>query len=837
MIHNVKKLISTIASVALLITSVSVSDIHSQAACIDFENEKTEFIDYNSAASGTYGENNTINWLYYKGEKLTETTSKDSVLILEGEGAMNSFTMDDIFAMAENIYEQQGWYRACRSKPISELGDKGTDLYENLPEVFIGGEITTVGAYSFGMQNVKTIWMGKNVTSLKEGCFAFMEGVKEIYFYGELTEIEDMVLDDFGKITTIHIMENSSNDTLIKQINKSVTIVKDLTVDDTPLRIALKKGMIVQNRHLDGAGYTKNSWDSLMSALESGQSTLDSADKSEESVNAATEAIDAALDELIPTTALDSAIAAAEELESVKRNYTEDSWKVLAEALEVGKTALKTANTEEKINTLASDITNAIKGLVELDLDTVKSDLNDVVAETENLIETDYTEKSWTALQEALSTADSVTNSTTVAAITSATSGVREAIDSLVIEYPTDWYGLARLYYGKMTTILSGTADKEMAGAVKAEVTFNCTEDTSYNPYTTIELRYNELEKYYQKYTGTDDSYANGTKGWKETLEIPEIKEGDSYKLEGWTYCWSTAKEDVFRIVSVDFYDAKDKLLKSFEAESTEGPEGILDAAIKNAEESAAAITKDDYSEDVVAALDNAIASAKELAKEENMLPSAIKNAVAALKEASSNLATDVKTALDNSIATAEGIKNESDYTAESWKALQDAITAAKNAGEDVSVSEMAALKKAVDDAVQGLKKVTPATQAPNNTSNPSTGGSINSPAPTAPTTVTKPGKPAIKKVTAKKSKLTVKLKKKIAGATGYQIVVSNTKKFKKTNKVTVKNGKKVTISVKYKKLKIKKGKKYFVKVRAVKKANGKNVYGKYSGVKKFTAK
>lgn len=837
MIYNAKKFISTIASVALLVTSVTVSDIHSQAACIDFVNEKTEYIDYNSAASGTYGEDNTINWLYYKGEKLTETTSKDSVLILEGKGVMNSFTMDDIFAVAENIYEQQGWYKACRSKPISALGDKSTDLYENLPEIFIGGEITTVGAYSFGLQNMKTIWMGKNVTSLKEGCFAFVEGVKDIYIYGELTEIEDMVLDDFGKTTTIHIMENSNNDTLIQEKNKSIVITKDLTVDDTPLRIALKKGMIVQNRHLDGAGYTKNSWNSLISALESGQNTLDSTDKSETSVNTATEAIDTALDGLLPTTALDSAIATAEELESVKGNYTADSWKVLADALEEGKAALETADTEEEVTTLALAITNAIEGLVELDLDTVKSDLKDVIAETENLIETDYTEKSWAALQEALSTADSVTNSTTVAAITSATADVRDAIDSLVIEYPANWYGLARLYYGKMTTILSGTADKEMAGAVKAEVTFNCTEDTSYNPYTTIELRYNEQEKYYQKFTGTDGSYADGTKGWKETLEIPEIKEGDSYKLEGWTYSWSQAKEDVFRIVSVDFYDAKDKLLKSFEAESTEGPEGMLDAAIKNAEESAAAITKSDYSEDVVAALDNAIASAKELAKEEKMLPSAIKNAIATLNEASSNLATDVKTALENSIATAEGIKNESDYTAESWKALQDAIVAAKNVADDATISEVEALKKAVDDAVQGLKKVTPATLAPNNTSNPSTGGSINSPAPTAPTTVKKPGKPAIKKVTAKKSKLTVKLKKKISGATSYQIVVSNTKKFKKTNKVTVKNGKKVTISVKYKKLKIKKGKKYFIKVRAVKKANGKNVYGKYSGVKKFTAK
>lgn len=82
---------------------------------------------------------------------------------------------------------------------------------------------------------------------------------------------------------------------------------------------------------------------------------------------------------------------------------------------------------------------------------------------------------------------------------------------------------------------------------------------------------------------------------------------------------------------------------------------------------------------------------------------------------------------------------------------------------------------------------------------------------------------------------MTIKLKKQIKGATSYQIVVSKNKKFKKTTKVTVKSSKKL-LTVKYAKLKLKKGKTYYLKVRAVTKSGGKNTYGKYSAVSKFKA-
>ncbi len=89
--------------------------------------------------------------------------------------------------------------------------------------------------------------------------------------------------------------------------------------------------------------------------------------------------------------------------------------------------------------------------------------------------------------------------------------------------------------------------------------------------------------------------------------------------------------------------------------------------------------------------------------------------------------------------------------------------------------------------------------------------------------------KATLKKVKSTKKKTVTAEWKKVSGATGYQVVVSLDKKFKKGKKtVTVKNPKTVKVTVK----KLKSKKKYFVKVRAYKTVKGKKYYGSYSKVK-----
>lgn len=96
----------------------------------------------------------------------------------------------------------------------------------------------------------------------------------------------------------------------------------------------------------------------------------------------------------------------------------------------------------------------------------------------------------------------------------------------------------------------------------------------------------------------------------------------------------------------------------------------------------------------------------------------------------------------------------------------------------------------------------------------------------------TKTSTPKISKITAGKKKATVKWGK-ITGATGYEIYMS-TNKSKKYSKIkTITNGK----TIKYTKSKLKKGKKYYFKIRTYRTVNGKRIYSSYSSVKSVKVK
>ena len=91
--------------------------------------------------------------------------------------------------------------------------------------------------------------------------------------------------------------------------------------------------------------------------------------------------------------------------------------------------------------------------------------------------------------------------------------------------------------------------------------------------------------------------------------------------------------------------------------------------------------------------------------------------------------------------------------------------------------------------------------------------------------------KASIKKLTNKKGKKVIVQIKRAKKVKGYQIVYANNKQFKKSKKVMTT---KTSFTIK----KLKKGKTYYVKIRAYKKnASGKKIYGSYSGVKQITIK
>ena len=75
---------------------------------------------------------------------------------------------------------------------------------------------------------------------------------------------------------------------------------------------------------------------------------------------------------------------------------------------------------------------------------------------------------------------------------------------------------------------------------------------------------------------------------------------------------------------------------------------------------------------------------------------------------------------------------------------------------------------------------------------------------------------------------------KKVTGATGYEVYVSTTKNGKYKKAATIKSGKTTTKTIaKIGKSKLKSGQRYYVKVRAIKKVNNKNVAGVFSTAKR----
>jgi len=138
------------------------------------------------------------------------------------------------------------------------------------------------------------------------------------------------------------------------------------------------------------------------------------------------------------------------------------------------------------------------------------------------------------------------------------------------------------------------------------------------------------------------------------------------------------------------------------------------------------------------------------------------------------------------------------------------------------------------DDKEEPSTPSTPSTPTPGGSTvkpTPNPGGSTVT--PTQPKVTVK--KASVKSVKNKKSKQMTVTWKKVSGASGYELQYSTTKKFTKSKTKTVKVKKGTTTSKTIKKLK--KGKKYYVRVRAYKTVKGKKYYGKYSAIKSVKIK
>ncbi len=325
----------------------------------------------------------------------------------------------------------------------------------------------------------------------------------------------------------------------------------------------------------------------------------------------------------------------------------------------------------------------------------------------------------------------------------------------------------------------------------------------------------------------------------------------------------TTADEDVTEDVSKEFVTKLTNAMKALVKVASSDELAGLNSAI----ESASALDENSYTAaswkdaDIASAVANAKTAAE--SKEKDSVVNAkttLDSAIAKLVKAGDKTALEAKIKEANAIA-------EGDYTAESYKALKDAVAAA---GQRITErAAQADLDKAAADiqtAISNLKKkeavVVPSqtpTQEPTQTPAPTESAApapVNTPSaeptkkpeesakptvkPTAAPTKT-PTKTTTVKVAAVKGvkvKNVKKLKavvswKKVSKASGYEVYRADKKKGKFKKIATVKKGS----VVKYTNKRLKKKKSYYFKVRAYRVSGKKKVYGKYSSTVKVTVK
>ena len=140
---------------------------------------------------------------------------------------------------------------------------------------------------------------------------------------------------------------------------------------------------------------------------------------------------------------------------------------------------------------------------------------------------------------------------------------------------------------------------------------------------------------------------------------------------------------------------------------------GKLDKDITGADTYVA--NKDNYTEASYAAFEEALTKAKEVAAKSNATDEEIREARKALSDAEKALVTKVNQDLNDAIQAAAAISNEDGtYTAESFQALQDALTAAqtvaanRRASDAQKVDATTALRNAMDALVKTAEPSTP---------------------------------------------------------------------------------------------------------------------------------
>lgn len=378
-----------------------------------------------------------------------------------------------------------------------------------------------------------------------------------------------------------------------------------------------------------------------------------------------------------PNVSLDKLIEDAEKLVSEGGSgYTADSWKALNDALAAAKDVKNsTSASEEETNAAKAALKAAIKGLEEV---TDWTALNEAIAKAEALKEADYTEETWAAVKEALVAAKD--------AVTAGTADQTEA-DTLAANLNDAVTALAKKDTGDKKAMKPGTyevsVDLRKAGKT-SETSMAAAVMDKKGTLTVAEDGSMKL-----KLTFPKDAVIAGMSAHATGLDVFEQDGSTKMGAEYTTY-----ETTLYKGISASAPSYTGKALTDATISlSYEAEDGIYKAYVH----------ADRMSSDVALYVDF--------------------SGVARVGDGGDEPAKADKTQLGDVIGKAESLK-EDDYTADSWKKVQDALAAAKtvNADENATQDEVTAamnnlttvmsqlVKKGTDQGGKTDKDYTPGT-------------------------------------------------------------------------------------------------------------------------------
>ena len=345
----------------------------------------------------------------------------------------------------------------------------------------------------------------------------------------------------------------------------------------------------------------------------------------------------------LDTAALTEALTAAE-LELAKEGaYTTASYNLLKKTYDAAKDASVNATNQSTVDYAVSTLYTAIAGLAAL---ADNSALVAEIAKYADAVETDYTISSWATFIEARDAANALIASGNYS---------EEAIAEKLVALSTAGEGLATKATADALAALKAKYDE--AEAIKND-------GDRYTPQSLSAIR-----------TATRDTKAYTSEETKDDVSAAQC-------------------EAAIKLL-------EDAIAGLQEKADIDALQAILDEVLS--------FSAKDYTEESFAALVTAIANAQAFIDEAGANSSAeeavaLGAAITAAKEALVTISKTDFTALDAKIAELVDLV-EADYTAESWKALQDAIAAANALNTDATQAEVDAALAAVTAAAEALAK------------------------------------------------------------------------------------------------------------------------------------